>query len=108
VQSAGEGMRSAKPACTLRFSFSAASGPARKKSSPTNLTAAIHRCEQLLAFEAPRKTRRKNVSVQLKIDSGMNRLGIMPKDADCFARQLAKCKHLNLVGTFTHLASSEV
>src|SRR5258708_27917063 len=32
----------------------------------------------------------------------------MPKDADCFAPQLAKCKHLNLVGTFTHLASSEV
>jgi len=38
----------------------------------------------------------------------MNRLGIMPKDADCFARQLAKCKHVNLTGTFTHLASSEV
>src|SRR5580693_10377678 len=53
------------------------------------LTPAIHRCEQLLAFEAATaKLRKKNVPVQLKIDSGMNRLGILPKDADCFARQL--------------------
>jgi alanine racemase len=27
---------------------------------------------------------------------------------DCFANQLTKCKHLELNGTFTHLASSEV
>src|SRR5205807_2388458 len=74
-----------------------------------NLPPAIHRCEQLLAFEAAAaKLRKRNVLVQLKIDSGMNRLGIMPKDADCFARQLVKCKHLSLAGTFTHLASSEV
>jgi alanine racemase len=74
-----------------------------------NLTPAIHRCEQLLAYEsAASKLRKKNVPVQLKIDTGMNRLGILPKDADCFARQLAKCKRLTLAGTFTHLASSEV
>ena len=38
----------------------------------------------------------------------MNRLGIAPTDADCFARQLAKCPHLELDGVFTHFASSEV
>ena len=38
----------------------------------------------------------------------MNRLGIAPKNVDCFARQLAKCPHLELSGTFTHFASSEV
>jgi len=74
-----------------------------------NLTPAIHRCEQLLAYEtAAAKRRKKDVPVQLKVDTGMNRLGILPKDADCFARQLAQCKHLRLVGTFTHLASSDV
>jgi len=74
-----------------------------------NLTPAIHRCEQLLAFDAAAaKLRKKNVLVQLKVDTGMNRLGILPKDADCVARQLAKCKHVRLAGTFTHLASSEV
>jgi len=73
------------------------------------LTPAIHRCEQLLAFSAAAKKHgKKSVSIQLKIDTGMNRLGILPKDADCFARQMAKCPNVSLAGTFTHLASSEV
>jgi alanine racemase len=38
----------------------------------------------------------------------MNRLGIAPGDVDCFVGQLAKCKHLELGGVFTHFASSEV
>jgi alanine racemase len=74
-----------------------------------NLTPAIHRCEQLAAFEtAAAKLRKKHVAVHLKIDTGMNRLGIAISDADCFARQLAKCLHLELDGVFTHFASSEV
>jgi len=73
-----------------------------------DLTPAIHRCEQLLAFEtAATKVRKKNVKIQLKVDTGMNRLGILPSDTDCFARQLAKCPHLVLNGVFTHFASSE-
>jgi alanine racemase len=74
-----------------------------------NLTAAIHRCEQLLTFEAAAaKLGKKHATVHLKVDTGMNRLGIKPSDADCFANQLAKCKHLELTGVFTHFASSEV
>jgi len=38
----------------------------------------------------------------------MNRLGIAPAETDCFAKQFAKCKRLELTGTFTHLAASEV
>jgi alanine racemase len=74
-----------------------------------HLTPAIHRCEHLALFNAAAaKARRKRVAIHLKIDSGMNRLGLAPTDMDCFANQLAKCKHLELDGTFTHLASSEV
>jgi len=74
------------------------------------LTAVIHRCEQLAVLEraAARRGGKKPVPFHLKIDSGMNRLGIAPTDIDCFARQLAKCKHLELTGIFSHLASSEV
>src|SRR5260370_8733460 len=39
--------------------------------------------------------------------TGMNRLGIATSDVECFARQLAKCKHLRLGGVMTHFASSE-
>src|SRR5580704_10359702 len=86
-----------------------------------DLTAVVHRCEQLKQLDraAARfiakgggkkssKRREKRVSFHLKMDTGMNRLGIAPSDVECFAGQLAKCKHLELSGVFTHFASSEV
>ncbi len=75
-----------------------------------DLTAVVHRCEQLALLEraAGRNGRRKRVSFHLKMDTGMNRLGIAPSDVECFARHLAKCKHIELGGVFTHFASSEV
>jgi alanine racemase len=73
-----------------------------------NLTAVIHRCEQLGQLEkAAAKRGKRRVLFHLKMDTGMNRLGIAPGDAECFARQLAKCKHLEIGGVMTHLASSE-
>ena len=72
------------------------------------LTAVIHRCEQLAQLDrAAAKLGRKRAPFHLKIDTGMNRLGIATSDVECFARQLAKCKHLELTGIFTHFASSE-
>jgi alanine racemase len=86
-----------------------------------DLTAVVHRCEQLkqldraaarfLAKQGSKKVSKsggKRVSFHLKMDTGMNRLGIAPSDVECFAGQLAKCKHLELGGVFTHFASSEV
>jgi alanine racemase len=73
-----------------------------------NLTAVIHRCEQLSQLESAAARRgKKKISFHLKIDSGMNRLGIVPSRVDCFARQLAKSRHLQLSGVMTHFASSE-
>lgn len=75
-----------------------------------DLTPVVHRCEQLAALNkaAAKHGKRKKASFHLKIDTGMNRLGISPSDVECFAGQLAKCKHLELGGIFTHFASSEV
>jgi alanine racemase len=75
-----------------------------------DLTAAIHRCEQLALLERAAAWRggKKRVPFHLKIDSGMNRLGIAPGDVECFARQLGKCKHIQLTGIFSHFASSGV
>jgi alanine racemase len=75
------------------------------------LTAVIHRCDQLAMLERAavrRRARRGSISFHLKIDTGMNRLGIATCDIDCFARQLAKCPHLRLDGVMTHFASSGV
>ena len=74
-----------------------------------NLTPVVHRCEQLAALNraASKKGSRHPFSFHLKMDTGMNRLGIAPSDVDCFAGQLAKCRHLQLGGVLTHFASSE-
>ena len=73
------------------------------------LTPVVHRCEQLQDLEraVARGGACKHFTFHLKIDTGMNRLGIAPSDIECFARQLAKRKHLRLGGVLTHLASSE-
>src|SRR5438034_451399 len=73
-----------------------------------NLTAVVHRCDQLPLLERAARRGRGHASFHLKIDTGMNRLGIAPSDVDCFAQQLGKCKHLRLTGIFSHFASSEV
>jgi len=74
-----------------------------------NLTPVVHRCEQLAALNraAAKRAKRDRVSFHLKMDTGMNRLGIATGDVDCFAGQLAKCSHLQLGGVLTHFASSE-
>lgn len=76
-----------------------------------NLTPAITRCDQLRLLERAaarsQRGRRGRFAFHLKIDTGMNRLGIAPADTPCFARELAQCPHLRLTGTFTHFASSE-
>ena len=73
------------------------------------LTPVVHRCEQLHDLEraVAHGGAHRHFTFHLKIDTGMNRLGIAPSDIECFARQLAKRKHLRLGGVLTHLASSE-
>jgi alanine racemase len=73
-----------------------------------DLTPVVHRCEQLAALErAAARRGRKRVPFHMKIDTGMNRIGILPEEVECFARQLAKCKYLQLGGVMTHFASAE-
>jgi alanine racemase len=74
-----------------------------------DLTAVVHRCDQLPPLErAAARRGGKPACFHLKIDTGMNRLGIAPSDIDCFARQVGKCRHLQLTGIFSHFASSGV
>jgi alanine racemase len=76
-----------------------------------NISPAIIRCEQLAALDsaaAKRRFAKHSAGFHLKIDTGMNRLGIAPTDIECFARQYEKSSRLKLEGVFTHFASSEV
>ena len=110
VASAGEGIELRKGGVRKPILVLGGFWPGEEKNLIAhNLTPAIHRCEHLALFDkAASAARKKNVPIHLKIDTGMNRLGVAPTDMDCFANQLARCKRLALNGTFTHLASSEV
>ncbi|HEY2822167.1 MAG TPA: alanine racemase [Candidatus Acidoferrum sp.] len=74
-----------------------------------DLTPVVHRIEQLAQLNraAAKDDKRDPLSFHLKIDSGMNRLGIASNEVDEFAAQLAKCQSLRLGGVMTHFASSE-
>ena len=74
------------------------------------LTPTVTQVEQLRLLERAAASRRKargKLSFHLKVDTGMNRLGIPPCEAERFAQALADCPHLELGGTFTHFASAE-
>jgi alanine racemase len=83
-----------------------------KRILDNHLTPAIMNVDQLRLLEKAaaqqHKPRKRPFDFHLKIDSGMNRLGIPPVELPAFARALADCPHLRLAGTFTHIASSEV
>src|SRR5258708_2962107 len=83
-----------------------------KRILDNRLTPEIMSADQLLLLEKAaaqqRKPRKAPFDFHLKIDTGMNRLGIPPSEVPAFARALADCPHLRLAGTFTHIASSEV
>jgi alanine racemase len=49
----------------------------------------------------------RRLRFHLKINTGMNRLGISPSEVPAFAAALAECPHLELEGTYTHFASAE-
>ena len=77
-----------------------------------DLTPTITGLEQLSPLEraAGRVARSKKnfrAAFHLKINTGMNRLGIEPREVDAFAKELGRCPHLKLEGTYTHFASAE-
>jgi alanine racemase len=74
-----------------------------------NLTMTVSRADDLKYLErAARSSRSKTkVPFHLKINTGMNRLGISPDEVDAFARLLSECRHIQLEGTYTHFASAE-
>jgi alanine racemase len=81
-----------------------------KRLIENGLTPTVTRVEDLAHLERAAKSARGQTRpwrFHLKINTGMNRLGIGPSDIDAFASELAHRKHVALEGTFTHLASSE-
>jgi alanine racemase len=81
-----------------------------KRLLENDLTPTVNRVSDLRHLERAAKSSRKKgrrFRFHLKINTGMNRLGISPSEVDAFAKELAACPHVELEGTYTHFASAE-
>jgi alanine racemase len=80
-----------------------------KRLIQNNLTPTVTRVDDLGHLERSAKAAggKSRLRFHLKINTGMNRLGISADEVDCFARKLSECRHIELEGTFTHFASAE-
>jgi len=81
-----------------------------KRLFENHLTPTVTRVSDVAHLERAAKSLRgksRPVAFHLKINTGMNRLGIMPSEVDAFAAALADAPHLALEGTFTHFASAD-
>jgi len=72
-----------------------------------DLTPVIHSAGVVGALESVCKSAGKVINVHLKVDSGMTRLGVLPKDLDRVLEELKSCKHIKLEGVMTHFAMAE-
>ncbi len=50
----------------------------------------------------------RRVKYHLKVDTGMNRLGIRPEDLDSFLVRLRGYRHIEMEGVFSHLADADL
>jgi alanine racemase len=85
-----------------------------KRLIQNQLTPTVSRVDDLRHIERAAKSMRSRsrgkssrVPFHLKINTGMNRLGISPDEIDAFCLALADCPHIQLEGTYTHFASAE-
>ncbi|BCA41696.1 alanine racemase [Kluyvera ascorbata] len=71
-----------------------------------HLHTAVHNIEQLEALEAADIS--EPVTVWMKLDTGMHRLGVLPEDADAFYQRLSQCKNVRQpVNVVSHFARAD-
>ena len=81
-----------------------------KRFIENRLTPTVTRLEDVQHLERAAKAARgrsSRLQFHLKINTGMNRLGISPSEIEAFVASLADCAHIELEGTCTHFASAE-
>src|SRR3972149_10048336 len=72
-----------------------------------DLTLAASSLDLLSAAEQLAESTRKRLKVHLKVDTGMERLGVREYEAEPLIGKSLACSHLEMEGIFTHFANSE-
>ncbi len=72
-----------------------------------DLTLTASSPELLAAAEALAESAKKKLNAHLKIDTGMERVGVHYYETEPFLAQSLKCRYVNIEGIYTHFANSE-
>ena len=72
-----------------------------------NITPVIYRVEQAELFDRAAKKRGSTVEIHIKVDTGMNRIGVRFDEVERFAEYLKKFSNLHVEGVMTHFASAD-
>ena len=78
--------------------------PEAEQAVASDLEAVVYSADAVAMLERAASKLGRRASVQLKVDTGMGRQGAEPELAINLAVAIARSHHLQLVGTFSHLA----
>ncbi|MFH1874038.1 MAG: alanine racemase [Pseudomonadota bacterium] len=82
-------------------------GPATDGMVESNLIPVVHSKDVLDCLELAAQKYGRQLSVHLKVDTGMSRLGVRPEFLSPLLEGLAKSKSIRVEGVMTHLAAAE-
>jgi len=72
-----------------------------------NISVAVSNAQAVADAERAAAEEGRTLNVQLKLDTGMGRIGARPEDAPEVARAIASAPHLRFEGMYTHLSSAD-
>ena len=72
-----------------------------------HLTPVVHEIATLKALDKQVQRLRKNLAVEIEVDTGMGRIGFPATEIDVWLPALAKLKVVKLQGVFSHFADAE-
>ena len=52
-------------------------------------------------------SKNRKINIHVKVDTGMGRLGILPKDASVFIKKVRRMRSLKIEGLFTHISCAD-
>ena len=72
----------------------------------SNLEQTVSSLELATALDQEAARAGVRINVHIKVDTGMGRIGVEPRNASAFARRLQRLKNLDVTGIFSHFASA--
>ena len=77
------------------------------RAAQNNISVSVFSDEHIEACRQTYEKLKIKPKVHVKIDTGMNRIGVRPENAAEFIKKIQSCAFINLEGIFTHFATAE-